>query len=72
MKKNKLLEENESLKLRLEELKKEKFKLDETIKKEKLDNVIKILSSLGHLDFQHDMNMSNYGFEQKITFTLTM
>lgn len=72
MKKKKLLEENESLKLRLEELKKEKFELNERIKKEKIDKVIEILNSLGHLDIQKDTQRFNYCLEEKITFTLVI
>ena len=75
MGKKKLLKENESLKLQLENSKKSKIELESKIFDEKMKLVTEILQSLGHLewqvDFERDLHFCpNIVTRKKFTFTL--
>ena len=75
MGKKKLLKENESLKLQLENSIKSKIELESKIFDEKIKLVTETLQSLGHLEWQVDFERRFQDFPEivtKKTFTFTL
>jgi hypothetical protein len=72
MKKKKLLLENESLKARLEECVKDKRRIKDEYKKEKIDRAIFDLSYLGHLQVNEEFKEDSGVFIHTMTIKLTM
>lgn len=70
MGKNKLLKENETLKLKIESLVKEKIYAENDIFNKKIETVIKTLESLGELTRTLDIERSDMMFRRTFTFTL--
>jgi len=75
MGKKKLLKENESLKLQLENSRKEKRELESKIFDEKIKLVTETLRTLGHLEWQVDFERDLHFFPNVVTsktFTFTL
>lgn len=74
MGKKKLLKENESLKLQLENSKKAKRELESKIFDEKIKLVTEVLQSIGYLEWQVDFTRDDMFLDiitrRKFTFTL--